>query len=167
MIFFPPSSSWHQMLLKHFNVALVDCLFLAFPCFKYALRGMWNFEKKIEKCIANEEEWTSNSVSHCKVTVAAWRRENTRDIVAALQRSGKIGGKWKQFSAEIFWSGPITSQFYSIFQCVTTRSTEMTMSGLVLSWRMAFFHLRRSGGSHIPWKYRAQFVKKKKTLLRC
>ena len=46
---------------------------------------------------------------YCYVTVAAWRRENTRDVGAALQRSGKIGKKWKQFSSEIFWSGPMTS----------------------------------------------------------
>ena len=110
------------MFSKNLSVALGDYFFQAFPYFKYALRDMCclkiliyyrNFEKKkkkkIKKCITNEEEGTSSSVLHCNVTVAAWRRENTRDVGAALQRSGKIGGKRKQFSAEIFWSGPMTA----------------------------------------------------------
>ena len=50
-----------------------------------------------------------SSVLHCNVTVAAWQWENTRNVGAALQCSGKIGGKWKQFSAEIFLSRPMTS----------------------------------------------------------
>ena len=62
-------------------------------CFKYALGDMccmrilvysWNFEKKIRKCIINRADWTSSSVLHCNVTVAAWRRENTRDVGAAF-----------------------------------------------------------------------------------
>ena len=49
------------------------------------------------------------------------------------------------------FTGQTTSWFYSKFQYTTTRSsfcmqtTEMIMSGLVLSLKMSFFHLRRSG----------------------
>ena len=37
-----------------------------------------------EKCTTNRAEWMSSSVLHCNVTVVAWRRENTRDVGAAL-----------------------------------------------------------------------------------
>ena len=90
---FAPSSSWHQISCKNVNVALVDYLFQAFLCFKYALRGMChmrilisyrNFENKLDKCITNGAEWKLSSVLHCNVTDASWRRENTRDVCAAL-----------------------------------------------------------------------------------
>ena len=62
-------------------------------CFKYALRKVCYMriliyyeisKRRWEKCIINRAEWTSSSVLHCNVTVAAWRRENTRDVGAAL-----------------------------------------------------------------------------------
>ena len=41
-------------------------------------------KRRWEKGITNRAEWTSSSVLHCNVTVAAWRREITRDVAAAL-----------------------------------------------------------------------------------
>ena len=91
--FSPPSSSWHQMLRKNVNVALVDYLYQGFYALNtpYGTCVTWEFwftdeiSKRIwEKCITNRAEWTSSSVLHCNVTVAAWRRENTRDVGAAL-----------------------------------------------------------------------------------
>ena len=61
-----------------------------FLCFKSALNPLygtyvtWEFwftneisKRRWEKCITNRAEWTSSSVLHCNVTVAARRRENT------------------------------------------------------------------------------------------
>ena len=66
-------------------------------------------KRRLKIAFLTEAEWMSSSVLHCNVTVAAWPRENTCNVWAALQCSGEIGGKWKQFSAKIFWSGPMTS----------------------------------------------------------
>ena len=90
---FPPSSSWHQMLCKNVNVALVDYLCQWF----YALNTLYGTcvtcefwfsneisKRRLRKCITDRADWTSSSVLHCHVTVAAWRRENTRDVGAAL-----------------------------------------------------------------------------------
>ena len=145
---FPPSSSWHQMLRKNVNVALVDYLYQGF----YALNTLygtcvtWEFwftneisKRRSEKCITNRAEWTSSSVLHCNVTVFCMTTRKYTRRRRGFITSWKIGGRWKPFSAEIFWSGQATSWYYSIFQYVTTRSsfcekiTEMTMSGLVLS----------------------------------
>ena len=67
---FPPSSSCHQMISKHFNIALADYLFQAFSCFKYALRDMLhensNFTNEISK-----RGWIKNALRHvlfCTVT---------------------------------------------------------------------------------------------------
>ena len=70
---FPPSSSWHQMLRKNWNVALVDYLFQAFPCFEYAYGTCvaWKFwftneiSKRILRHALLTTEWTSSSVLHC------------------------------------------------------------------------------------------------------
>ena len=140
--YFLPSSSWHQTLRKNFDFALVDYLFQAFPSFKYALGDICcmkiliyyrNFEKKIKTALLMKQNERQVLVLHCNVTVAAWRHENTRDVSAASQHSGKTGGEWKQFSAEIFWSGPMTSWFCSIFQCVTTSFCLKTTEMVVLS----------------------------------
>ena len=108
---FPPSSSWHQMLRKNVNVALVDYLYQGF----YALNTLygtcvtWEFwftneisKRRWEKCITNRAEWTSSSVLHCDVTVATWRRENTRDVGAALWRLGKLAGDENRFPPKYF-----------------------------------------------------------------
>ena len=79
------------MLRKNVNVALVDYLCQGF-CALNTLSGTcytnivfyWNFEKKIRKCITDRADWTSSSVLHYNVTVAAWRRENTHDVGVAL-----------------------------------------------------------------------------------
>ena len=82
-----------KMLRKNVNVTLVDYLYQGF----YALNTLygtcvtWEFwftneisKRRWEKCITNRAEWTSSSVLHCNVTVAAWWRENTCDVGAAL-----------------------------------------------------------------------------------
>ena len=108
---FPPSSSWHQMLRKNVNVALVDYLYQGF----YALNTLygtcvtWEFwftneisKRRWEKCITNRAEWTLSSVLYCNVTVAAWRHENTRDIGAALSQLGKLAGDENLFPPKYF-----------------------------------------------------------------
>ena len=90
--FFPLSSSWHQMLCKNVNVALVDYLYQGF----YALNTLYGTcvtlefwftneisKRRWEKCITNRAEWMSSSVLHCYSMVAAWRCENTRDVGSA------------------------------------------------------------------------------------
>ena len=108
---FPPSSSWHQMLHKNVNVALVDYLYLGF----YALNTLywtcvtWEFwftneisKRRLEKCITNRAEWTSNSVLHCNVMVAAWRSENIHNVGAALYGLGKLAGDENRFPPKYF-----------------------------------------------------------------
>ena len=45
---------------------------------------LMKFRKEDEKNALLRAEWMSSSVLHCNVTVTAWRRENTRDVGAAL-----------------------------------------------------------------------------------
>ena len=93
-----PVQYWHRnhrciWLRKNVNVALVDYLYQGFYAL-YTLYGTfvtWEFwftneisKRRWEKCITNGAEWMSSSVLHCNVTVAAWRRETTRDVGAAL-----------------------------------------------------------------------------------
>ena len=95
-------------------------------------------KRRWEKCITNRAEWTSSSLLHCCHGCCMTTRKYMRRWRGFIT-SWKIGGRWKPFSAEIFWSGQTTSWFYSIFQYIMTRSsscvkiTEMTMSGLLLS----------------------------------
>ena len=106
---FPPSSWCHQMFRKNV-VALVDYLYQGF----YALNTLygtcvtWEFrftngisKRRWEKCITNRAEWTSSSVLYCNVTIAAWRRENTRDVGAALCL-GKLAGDENRFPPKYF-----------------------------------------------------------------
>ena len=104
---FPPSSSWHQMLRKNVNVALVDYLYQEF----YALNSLYGTffwltneisKRRCEKCITKRAEWTSSSVLHCNVTVTAWRRENTRDVGAASKHFGKLAGDGNRFPPKCF-----------------------------------------------------------------
>ena len=108
---FPPSSSWHQMLRTTVKVALVDYLYQGF----YALNTLygtcvtWEFwftneisKRRWEKCITNRAEWMSSSVWHCNVTVAAWRRQNTRDVGTAFKRLGKLAGDENHFPPKYF-----------------------------------------------------------------
>ena len=83
---------------------------------RFTERVAWKFwftneisKRRLKIALLTEAEWMSSSVLHCNVTVAAWPCENTRDVGAALQCSGEIGGKWKQFSAKIFRSRTMTS----------------------------------------------------------
>ena len=108
---FPPSSSWHQMLRKNVNIALVDYLYHGFYALNtfYGTCVTWKFsftnelsKRRWEKCITIRAEWTSSSVLHCNVTVAAWRRENTRDVGAALYRLGKLAGDENRFPPKYF-----------------------------------------------------------------
>ena len=81
------------MLRENVNVVLVDYLYQGF----YALNTLygtcvtWEFwftneisKRRLEKCITNRAEWTLSFVLHYNVTIAAWRRENTHDVGAAL-----------------------------------------------------------------------------------
>ena len=144
---FPPSSSWHQMLRKNVNVALVDYLCHGFYALNmlYGTCVTWEFlftneisKKRLENALLTEQ--IERQVLFCIVTsrCCMTTRKYTRRWRGFIT-SWKIGGRWKQFSAEIFWSGQTTSWFYSIFQYATTgssfcvKTTEMTMSALVLS----------------------------------
>ena len=144
---FPPSSSWHQMLCKNVNTALVDYLCQGF----YALNTLYR------TCVT-WEIWFTNEISKRRLENALLIEQIESQVLfcpvmsrllhddaklhATLARLCDVLENWqemKQFSAEIFWSEQTTSWFYSIFQYATTRSsfcvkiTEMTMSGLVLS----------------------------------
>ena len=131
------------MLRKHVNVASVDYLCQEF----YALNTLygtcvtWEFwftnaisKRRLENALLTE--YFALSRHGCCMTTRKYTRRCSGFIT-----SWKIVGRWKQFSAEIFWSGQTTSWFYSIFQYATTRSsfcvktTETTMSGLVLSYK--------------------------------
>ena len=93
----------------------------------------WKDEKNALLTKQNERQ---GFALHCNVTVAAWRRENTRDIGAALWRLGKLAGDANVFRWNIlirtgdllilFYISILRSSFY-------VKITEMTMSGLVLS----------------------------------
>ena len=148
---FPPSSSWHQMLRKYVNVALVDYLCQGF----YALNTLygtcvtWEFwltneisERRLENALLTGQ--IERQVLFC--TVTSRLLHDDAKIHVTLARIYNVLENLKQFSAEIFWSGQ-TTWFYSTFQYATTRS--MTISGLVLSYKMSFFHLWRSGGKVI------------------
>ena len=98
---FPPSSSWHQMLRKNVNVALVDYLCQGYNALNTLYRTCvtWEFwftneisKKTIRKCITNRADWTSSSVLHCNVTVAAWRRK----LHATLTRLYNVLGNWRE-----------------------------------------------------------------------
>ena len=127
---FPPSSSWHQMLCKNVNVALVDYLYQGF----YALNALyetcvtWDFwftneilKRRWEICITNRAEWMSSSVFYCKVTVAAWRRENTRDVA----RLYNVLENWQETKTVFFRNilirtGDLLILFYISIRCLQT-----------------------------------------------
>ena len=144
---FPPSSSWHQMLRKNVNVALVDYLCEGF----YALNTLygtcvtWEFwftneisKRKLENALLTEK--IERPVLFCTVTSRLLRDD--AKIHATLARLYYVLEKWQEMKTVFgrnIWFRQMTSWFYSIFQYATTRSsfcvktTEMTMSGLVLS----------------------------------
>ena len=143
----PPSSSWHQMIRKNVNVALVDYLCQWF----YALNTLygtcvtWEYwftneisKRRLENALLTEQ--IERQVLFCTVTSRLMHDDAKMHATSA--RLYNVLENWrdmKTVSSEIFWSGQMTSWFYSVFQYATTRSsfcmktTEMTMSGLVLS----------------------------------
>ena len=120
---FPPSSSWHQMLRKNVNVALVDYLYQGFYALNalYGICVTWEFgltneisKRRWEKCITNRAEWTSSSVLHCNVTDAAWRRENTHATSARLY---KVLENWQEMKTVfrrniLIWTDDLLILYY-------------------------------------------------------
>ena len=142
---FPPSSSWHQMLRRNVNVALVDYLYQGF----YALNTLygtcvaWEFyllmKFRKEKCITNRAK-NERQVLFC--TVTSQLLHDDAKIHATSARLYNVLENWREMKTVfrrniLIPTGDLL--FYSIFQYVMTRSsfcvkiTKMTMSGLVLS----------------------------------
>ena len=141
---FPPSSSWHQMLRKNVNVALVDYLHQGFYALNTLYRTCVTWElwftteiskRRLENCITNRAEWTSSSVLHCNATVAAWRREKTCDVGAALLRLGKLAGDENRFPPKYFdpdWRPPNFILYFN------TLRLDLHSAWKLLKWQCQF-----------------------------